>query len=63
MLFDDKVPVTFNLPDGDSVSLVTWAYITHKLNEELTPIVNSIDQINKHLTTIDTKLGELTDAD
>ena len=62
-MFDDKVPVTFKLPDGDEVSLVTWAYIAHKLNEELTPLVNSIDQINKSLSTIDTKLSEWTNED
>ena len=59
--FDDKLPVTFMLPDGDQVALVTWAYIVDKVTTQLTPIVNALGKTNEHLAKIDEKLDEWTE--
>lgn len=61
MARDEKIPVTFKLPDGDSVSLIPWAYVVDKLTEALTPVLDSIETINADLAKIDTKLTEWTD--
>ena len=58
MTHDDKTPVTFILPDGDNVALVTWSYISDKLSGVIDPLVTSISRINQSLTAIDTKLDD-----
>ena len=63
MARDPKTPVTFNLPDGDSVALIPWDYVIDKLNEFLTPVADSIESINSDLTRIDNKLSEWVDED
>jgi len=58
MAHDDKTPVTFILPDGDNVALVTWSYISDKLSGVIDPLATSISLINQSLTAIDTKLDD-----
>lgn len=52
-----STPVTFELPDGDSVALIPWAYVVEKLDEALTPVLDSIEIINTKLTVIDNQLS------
>ena len=35
MARDEKTPVTFILPDNDSVALIPWAYVVDKFNSIL----------------------------
>ena len=62
VLRDDSQPVNFELPDGDVVSLVTWAYILKKLDTELNGTVASLFSINEYLkrinSRVDTRLEE-----
>ena len=53
MARDDKKPLTFILPDGDDVSLITWQYVVSKLEESLGPVLDKIELINESLTMID----------
>lgn len=53
MARDNTQPMVFELPDGDTVALITWDYIMKKLDEELTPIVESMSKINSYLERID----------
>lgn len=61
MAITEKTPVTFNLPDGDSVALIPWAYVVDKLTEALMPVSDSIEIINVQLIVIDNKLSSLLD--
>lgn len=56
-------PVSFDLPDGDSVALIPWEYVAEKLNEGLTPALDSLELINTHLTAIDNKLDDWLPSD
>ena len=31
---DNTIPVTFELPDGDTVELITWDFVLKKLDED-----------------------------
>lgn len=53
-------PLTFQLPDGQNVSLITWAYVYDKLSEGLTPINQAISVVNEKLLKIDNELNRLT---
>lgn len=57
MARDPKTPVTFVLPDNDSVALIPWAYVVAKFDEILKSPLDDIELINKDLERIDTKLG------
>lgn len=56
---DPKTPVTFNLPDNDSVSLVTWEHVIDKISTGLAPSLDAMESINKSLEVIDNKLSQL----
>ena len=57
MARDQKIPVTFVLPDGDNVSLITWEFVLDKLQKNLNPTVTKLDEINNHLKQIDDRLA------
>lgn len=59
MARDQKIPVTFVLPDGDVVSLITWEFVLDKLQKNLNPTVTKLDEINNHLKQIDDRLAEM----
>jgi hypothetical protein len=61
MARDDNTPLTFQLPDGDNVALITWGYVVSKLEEVLTPTLDSIEIINISLEKIDNKLSQWVD--
>lgn len=58
MARDANKPLTFQLPDGDSVSLVTWEYIVNKLESNLSTTIDTIEEINKDLNIINDRIGE-----
>lgn len=55
MARDDTTPMTFELPDGDSVSLITWAYVSKKLEEELSEAVAALGKTNSYLERISSR--------
>lgn len=55
MARDDKQPMVFELPDGDTVSLITWAYVMNKLEQELSDAVASMVKTNGYLTRINAR--------
>lgn len=57
---DNSKPQVFELPDGDKVALITWNYVMKQLDEQLSPMIDSLNAIHKDLTRIDTKLADLT---
>ena len=60
---DPKIPVTFDLPDGDSVALITWEFVVDKCNTILGGLVDNLELINTDLGRIDTKLSEWIDEE
>lgn len=58
MARDEKTPVTFILPDNDSVALIPWAYVVDKFNSILKEPLDNIELINKDLQRIDAKLDQ-----
>ena len=63
MARDEKTPVTFILPDNDSVALIPWAYVVDKFNSILKEPLDNIELINKDLERIDTHLSTLVDLE
>lgn len=55
---DQRIPVTFDLPDGDSVALITWEFVVDKCNDILSGIIDNISLMNVDLARIDTKLDD-----
>lgn len=58
MARDEKTPVTFVLPDNDSVALIPWAYVVDKFDTILKEPLDNIELINKDLQRIDAKLDQ-----
>lgn len=52
MARDDTQPMVFELPDGDNVSLITWAYVMKQLEQELGDVVSSISKTNSYIKRI-----------
>lgn len=63
MARDEKTPVTFILPDNDSVALIPWAYVVDKFNSILKEPLDNIELINKDLQRIDAKLDQWLNSD
>ena len=63
MARDEKTPVTFILPDNDSVALIPWAYVVDKFNSILKEPLDNIELINKDLQRIDAKLDQWLNPD
>ena len=55
---DDRTPMTFELPDGDLVTIPTWAFIIDRLGSDLRPTIDQLLLINTALQAIDTKLDD-----
>lgn len=62
MARDNTQPMVFELPDGDTVALITWDYVMKKLDEELTPVVESMSKINSYLERIDDRVQYWLDS-
>lgn len=63
MARDEKTPVTFVLPDNDSVALIPWAYVVDKFDTILKEPLDNIELINKDLQRIDAKLDQWLNSD
>lgn len=55
---DDKIPVTFKLPDNDQANLITWAFVEDKLDKELSDTLSKLENINTDLGRIETRIDE-----
>lgn len=55
-LTNENRPVSFGLPDGDTVQLVPWAYVIDRLTANLDKSVSLMENINASLSVIDHKL-------
>lgn len=55
---DNTIPVTFELPDGDTVDLITWDFVLKKLDEELAEAFALISDNNTQLGRIDARIDE-----
>lgn len=55
---DNTIPVTFELPDGDTVDLITWDFVLKKLDEELAETFELISDNNTQLGRIETRIDE-----
>lgn len=58
MARDKKTPLTFDLPDNDSVALIPWEYVVYKFEEILGGVLDDMTLINRDLRRIDAKLDE-----
>lgn len=56
VLRDDSQPVRFELPDGDAVDLITWAYIMKKLDTEMKDTLTNLSSINEYLKRINNRV-------
>jgi len=63
MARDPRMPATFDLPDGDFVALITWAYVVDKFEKILNGVITNMDLINKDLGRIDKKIDQWTNKE
>jgi hypothetical protein len=54
---NDSGCVTFKLPDGDR-TLVSWEFVSGKLQEAILPITNALIQENQSLDQIISRIDE-----
>lgn len=55
---DNTIPVTFELPDGDTVDLITWDFVLKKLDEEMAETLAYIADNNVQLKRIEDRIDE-----
>lgn len=55
---DNTIPVTFELPDGDTVDLITWDFVLKKLDEEMAETLAYLTDNNDQLTRIENRIDE-----
>lgn len=58
MDFDQRMPLTFELPDGDVASVITWEYVIYQLEQQLGKSLDHMESINSNLEVIDNKLTQ-----
>ena len=63
MARDKTTPLHFDLPDNDSVDLITWEHVLHQLSENMKNTLIKMAQSNQHLDNIATKLESFIDND
>ena len=56
--FDPKQPLTFELPDGNIVNLITWDYVEDRLDKELSPMISDLEGIKAQLMRIEARIDE-----
>lgn len=61
MARNKETPLTFNLPDGDSVQLVTWEFILNQLNDSMSGVLAKMEESNGHLDEIAKRLEEFVE--
>lgn len=57
-VIDDKTPLTFDTPDGDTIILPPWDYIVDKICYLLEPTIEKMHNINQSLEVIDNRLDD-----
>ena len=57
-VIDDKTPLTFDTPDGDTIILPPWDYIVDKIGYLLEPTIEKMHNINQSLEVIDNRLDD-----
>lgn len=55
---DNTIPVTFELPDGDTVDLITWDFVLKKLEEEMAETLAYLTDNNTQLRRIESRIDE-----
>lgn len=55
---DNTIPVTFELPDGDTADLITWDFVLKKLDEEMAETLAYLTDNNTQLRCIETRIDE-----
>lgn len=55
---DNTIPVTFELPDGDTVDLITWDFVLKKLDEEMAETLAYLSDNNEQLARIENRVDE-----
>lgn len=55
---DNTIPVTFELPDGDVVELITWDFVLKKLDEEMAETLAYLSDNNVQLKRIEDRIDE-----
>ena len=55
---DNTIPVTFELPDGDTVDLITWDFVLKKLDEEMAETLAYLTDNNTQLRRIENRIDE-----
>ncbi len=55
---DNTIPVTFELPDGDTVDLITWDFVLKKLDEEMAETLAYLTDNNIQLRRIENRIDE-----
>lgn len=58
MARNQETPLTFNLPDGDSVQLITWEFVLKQFDELTRSTFDKMAASNGHLENIAKKLEE-----
>ena len=56
--FDPTQPLTFELPDRNTVNLITWEYVMKKLEEELSGTLSYLSNNNTQLERIENRIDE-----
>lgn len=56
--FDPTQPLTFELPDENTVNLITWEYVEDRLNRELSPVITDLESINTQLGRIEDRIDQ-----
>lgn len=63
MARNQETPLTFNLPDGDSVLLITWEFVLKQFDELTRSTFDKMAASNGHLENIAKKLEEWASDD
>lgn len=63
MARNQETPLTFNLPDGDSVQLITWEFVLKQFDELTRSTFDKMAASNGHLENIAKKLEEWASDD
>ena len=61
MARNKETPLHFDLPDDDSVDLITWEFVMMKLNEEMAGALNHLNGSTTQLERISGRIQEWLD--
>lgn len=61
MARNKETPLHFDLPDDDSVDLITWEFVLMKLNDSMSGVLTKMEESNGHLDEIAKRLEEFVE--